>query len=89
MRRGQVFILMAFMIAVMLAELGNLYTYSALPTQTEQTKISDLVGIAKNIQNEVIYVSSINASDNSTMDDFMLFVGNFTLQRSYTTNYSS
>lgn len=89
MRRGQVFILIAFMIAVMLAELGNLHAYSALPSQTEQAKTSNLMDMAKNIQNEVIYVSSINSSDSSAMDDFMLFVGNFTLHRSYTINYSN
>ena len=87
--KGQVFILMAFVIAMMLGELGNVYTYSQLPAQTEQTKISDSIDLLKNIQNEFAFIDSINESDTGMQSDFELFVGNFTLQKSYNTTFST
>ena len=85
--KGQVFILMAFVIAMMLGELGNVYTYSQLPAQTEQTKISDTIDTLKNIQNEIAFIDSTNTTDTATHTDFEMFVSNFTLQRDYNTTF--
>jgi len=87
--RGQVFILMAFVIAMMLGELGNVYTYSQLPAQTEQTKISDSIDLLKNVQNELTFLDTINESDDAMLNDFILFVGNFTQQKNYNTTIQS
>ncbi len=87
MKRGQVFILIAFIVSLMLAELGNIYTYSQLPAQTEQTKISDAIDLLKNVQNELAFLDMINESDTGMHSDFELFVGNFTLQKSYNTTF--
>ena len=74
---------------MMLGELGNIYTYSNLPAQTEQTKISDSIDLLKNIQNEIAFVSSMNGSDAGTQSDFELFVSNFTLQKDYNTTFAT
>lgn len=87
--KGQVFILMAFVIAMMLGELGNVYTYSQLPAQTEQTKLSDSIDLLKNIQNEIAFVNSINNSDTGAQSDFEQFVSNFTLQKDYNTTFTT
>jgi len=87
--KGQVFILMAFVIAMMLGELGNVYTYSQLPAQTEQTKISDSIDLLKNIQNEIALINSINQSDTGMRSDFEQFVSNFTLQKDYNTTFTT
>ncbi len=87
--KGQVFILMAFVIAMMLGELGNVYTYSQLPAQTEQTKISDSIDLLKNIQNEIAFISSISSSDTGAQTDFEQFVSNFTLQKDYNTTFTT
>lgn len=78
---------MAFVIAMMLGELGNVYTYSNLPAQTEQTKISDSIDLLKNIQNEIALINSINESDTGMRSDFEMFVSNFTLQKDYNTTF--
>ena len=73
---------------MMLAELGNIYTYSNLPSQTEQVKISETVDILRNIQNEFNFTDSINESDTNMLADFSLFVGNLSLQKGYIGNIS-
>jgi len=88
MRKGQVFILTAFIIALLLSQLGNIYTYSNLPLQTEQSKTSATIEILKNIQNEVSFTYSIMGTYPDAIADFRMFVGNFTEQRSYTTNFT-
>ena len=85
--KGQVFILIAFIVSLMLAELGNIYTYSNLPAQTEQTKVSDSIDLLKNIQNEIAMISSINNSDTGMQSDFEQFVSNFTMQKDYNTTF--
>ncbi len=85
--KGQVFILMAFVIAMMLGELGNVYTYSQLPAQTEQTKTSDSIDLLKNIQNEIAFINGINNSDINSQTDFEQFVSNFTMQKDYNTTF--
>ena len=86
MKRGQIFILAAFIIAVMIAELGNIYTYSNLPAQTAQVKVSDSIDMLKNAQNEVHYVLAVNES---SILDFVRFLGNFSIQRGYIISYTS
>ncbi len=76
---------MAFIISLMLAELGNIYAYSSLPAQTEQAKISDSIDLLKNVQNGLTFLDAINMSDDAMLNDFMLFVGNFTQQKGYNT----
>ena len=88
MRKGQVFILTAFIIALLLSQLGNIYTYSNLPLQTEQSKTSATIEILKNIQNEVSFTYSIMGTYPDAIADFRMFVSNFTEQRSYTTNFT-
>jgi len=87
--KGQVFILTAFIICMMLAELGNIYTYSDLPSKTEQTKIDEGVDIVRNIQNEINFTDSVNESDDGMLVDFILYVGNFSLQKNYVVNIST
>jgi hypothetical protein len=86
MKRGQIFILAAFIIATLLSQLGNIYTYSNLPLQTEQTKISNTVDILKNIQNEIGFLYTVAPFDLSTISDFRQYIGNFTAQKSYVLN---
>jgi len=86
MKRGQIFILAAFVIALMIAELGNIYTYSNLPAQTAQTKVSDSADMLKNVQNEIYYVAAIN---DAALLDFVRFLGNFSGQRGYNISYVS
>jgi len=86
MKRGQIFILAAFVIAVMIAELGNIYTYSNLPAQTAQTKVSDSIDMLKNVQNEIYYVDAIN---DAALLDFVRFLSNFSVQRGYNISYVS
>jgi DNA repair photolyase len=88
MKRGQVFILIAFIISIMLSQLGNLYTYSNLPIQTEQTKISNTIDILKNIQNEIGFLYTITPFDSNVISDFELYAGNFSAERSYVANFS-
>ncbi len=88
MKRGQVFILAAFIIAVLLSQLGNIYTYSNLPLQTQQSRTSATIDILKNIQNEVGFTYSIMETYPEAIADFRMFIGNFTEQRSYTTNFT-
>jgi hypothetical protein len=88
MRKGQVFILIAFIISTMIAELGNIYTYSNLPLQTEQTKVSNTIDILKNIQNEIGFLYTIVPWDIRTISDFKQYIGNFSAERSYVTNFS-
>lgn len=88
MRKGQVFILIAFIISTMIAELGNIYTYSNLPLQTEQTKVSNTIDILKNIQNEIGFLYTIVPWNMNTIADFRLYVSNFSSERSYVTNFS-
>ena len=89
MKRGQVFILIAFIISTMIAQLGNIYTYSNLPLQTEQAKVSNTIDILKNIQNEVGFLYTIAPFNLNRISDFRQYIGNFSAERSYVVNFSS
>jgi uncharacterized membrane protein YjdF len=87
--KGQIFILIAFMIAVMISMLGNIYTYSSLPGQTIQLKTSDTLDVLRNVQNELTYVIGISGSTVQTFSDFILFVNSSSRQKGYNVTYTT
>ena len=73
----------------MLAELGNIYVYSNLPAQAQQTKTSDTLDLLKNLQNEIIFIDSISNNNEAMFSDFIWFMGNFSGQKNYDVSYSN
>jgi len=89
MKKGQIFIMIAFVIALALAELGSLYTYSSLTSQTGEAKIADTLYLLKNFQNELQFIATVNSSDISMFMDFTQFVSNFSGVRGFITTVNS
>lgn len=81
MNKGQIFILTAFVIALGIAALANLGYFTSLPVQKEQTAIGAGSSALHNIDVELIYITRLAPSNVTRIDDFLLFIQNYTLEK--------
>ena len=68
MKRGQLYIVTAAIIIIAVTALANIGLYTSMPVQREQSSLTDTATIMHNINNELAYVISINATH---IDDFI------------------
>ena len=83
MRKGQLFILTAFVVAMGIAALANLGYFTSLPVQKEQTTIGSGSLTIQNINSEIIYVNKMGASNLARIDDFIQFANNFSYEKNF------
>lgn len=83
MKRGQLFILAAFVIAMGIAALANLGYFTSLPVQKEQTAISSGGITLQNINSEIIYVNKMGVRNLTRIDDFIQFANNFSFEKNF------
>ena len=68
--KGQIYILLAILVAMALAGLANIMFSTSLSVQTDQVSLAGTKAIINNIQNEIVYAISI---DPAYVSDFMNF----------------
>ena len=68
MNKGQIYILTASIIIISITTIANIGLYSSTPVVREQSSMSNTGAIMHNINNEISYVISINATH---IDDFI------------------
>ena len=70
MKRAQIYILLAVIVASSIAGLANIMFSTSVDVQREQVSLAGTKAIINNIQNEIVYTISI---DPSYLSDFMNF----------------
>lgn len=85
--RGQLYILAAFFVYLVISQVANVAYYSSLPAQTAYAGIEPAPQIAQTIATEIVYV--LNANPRASIADFQQFAGNFSTEKSYATVINS
>lgn len=86
--KGQMFILTAMIIAVIVAGIANNYYYSRLPAITKYNEISETHTLINNIQTELGLVSTIGPTNMTRIRNFTRFLMNETNHSNYNINIS-
>ncbi|GEM_PF-6606058 len=86
MDRGQMFILTAFIIILGIGALANLSTTIPNPAIKDQTSIGSPAQNVHNVETELIYVTRMGPRNYAQIDDFRLFIGNYTSDKALTSS---
>ena len=87
--RGQFFIVAAFVIVVVIAELSNSFVYSSQQPQVQQALASEFPSVLKGFEREVAYVMTMNPENSSRMNDFKSILGNYSEDKNFVFSTSS
>jgi hypothetical protein len=82
MKKGQLFILAAFVIVMGIGALANFATTIPNPAIKDQTNIGSPSLNIHNIETELVYVTRMGPTNTSRIDDFRLIIGNYTQDKS-------
>jgi hypothetical protein len=80
--KGQLFILAAFFIYLVIADVANMNFYTSMPAESAQALANPASEIVQTIKAEIVYSKIIGS-------DFLQFAGNFSAEKNFALKISS